>query len=79
MDVGPLLVMLCVGTHHKAWLLAQAVLLPGHGRADGLTCCLLQIAKAQGAFVATTCSTRNVEFVTQVLGADQAIDYTTEK
>jgi NADPH:quinone reductase-like Zn-dependent oxidoreductase len=41
--------------------------------------CLLQIAKAQGAFVASTCSTRNVEFVTKVLGADQAIDYTKEK
>lgn len=38
-----------------------------------------QIAKAQGAFVATTCSGRNVEFVTRTLGADQAIDYTKEK
>jgi NADPH-dependent curcumin reductase CurA len=39
----------------------------------------LQIAKSQGAFVATTCSTSNVEFVTKELGADQAIDYTKEK
>ncbi len=36
-----------------------------------------QLAKALGAsFVATTCSTRNVEFVTQELGADDACDYT---
>jgi NADPH:quinone reductase-like Zn-dependent oxidoreductase len=38
-----------------------------------------QIAKSQGAFVATTCSTSNVEFVTKELGADQAIDYKKEK
>ena len=36
----------------------------------------LQIAKAMGAHVTTTCSTRNVDFVTNVLGADVAIDYT---
>ena len=35
-----------------------------------------QIAKAQGAHVTTTCSTRNVDYVTQQLGADVAIDYT---
>jgi len=38
----------------------------------------MQIAKAQGAFVATTCSGRNAEFVTK-LGADRAIDYTKER
>jgi NADPH:quinone reductase-like Zn-dependent oxidoreductase len=31
--------------------------------------------KAWGAYVATTCSTRNVEFV-RALGADEVIDYT---
>ncbi len=36
----------------------------------------LQIAKSQGAFVATTCSGRNTDFVTRELGADLAIDYT---
>jgi NADPH:quinone reductase-like Zn-dependent oxidoreductase len=42
-------------------------------------CCWpLQIAKAQGAFVATTCGSRNTAFVQQ-LGADRAIDYTKEK
>jgi NADPH-dependent curcumin reductase CurA len=35
-----------------------------------------QIAKVQGAHVTTTCSTRNVDYVTQQLGADVAIDYT---
>lgn len=37
---------------------------------------LPQIAKAHGAHVTTTCSGRNVEFVTQQLGADAAINYT---
>jgi hypothetical protein len=41
--------------------------------------CWLQIAKAQGAWVATTCSGRNAAFVTETLGADLAIDYTKQK
>jgi len=40
---------------------------------DGADC------QGSGAFVATTCGTRNVQFVTEVLKADQAIDYTKEK
>jgi NADPH:quinone reductase-like Zn-dependent oxidoreductase len=35
----------------------------------------VQIAKAQGAWVAATCSTRHMDFV-RGLGADQVIDYT---
>lgn len=42
-----------------------------------ILCC--QIAKAQGAWVATTCSGRNAGFVTETLGADLAIDYTKQK
>jgi NADPH-dependent curcumin reductase CurA len=41
------------------------------------SCC--QIAKAQGAWVATTCSGKNAAFVTEELGADLAIDYTKQK
>jgi NADPH-dependent curcumin reductase CurA len=41
-------------------------------------CMVLQIAKAQGAFVATTCSGRNIDFVRK-LGADRPIDYTKER
>ncbi|KXZ56542.1 hypothetical protein GPECTOR_1g487 [Gonium pectorale] len=47
-----------------------------HGGAGGIGHFAVQIAKTQGAYVATTCSGRNEEFVTQVLGADLAIDYT---
>lgn len=65
-----------------AWQgLAPAMPLEGkkvliHGGAGGVGSFAVQIAKAQGAHVTTTCSTRNVEFVTQQLGADVAIDYT---
>lgn len=41
-------------------------------------CVCVQIAKAQGAFVATTCSGRNSDFVKK-LGADRAIDYRKER
>ena len=37
----------------------------------------IQIAKAQGCFVVTTCSARNIELCHQ-LGADRVIDYTKE-
>lgn len=47
-----------------------------HGGAGGVGGFAIQIAKAQGAHVTTTCSGRNVEYVTQQLGADEAIDYT---
>ncbi|PNW82860.1 hypothetical protein CHLRE_06g297400v5 [Chlamydomonas reinhardtii] len=46
------------------------------GGAGGVGHLAVQIAKSQGAYVAATCSSRNVEFVTKQLGADLAIDYT---
>lgn len=49
-----------------------------HAGAGGVGHFAIQIAKAQGAFVATTCSGRNADFVSK-LGADRAIDYTQER
>jgi hypothetical protein len=49
-----------------------------HAGAGGVGHFAIQIAKAQGAFVATTCSARNAEFVRK-LGADRPIDYTQER
>ncbi|KAG2429081.1 hypothetical protein HXX76_011321 [Chlamydomonas incerta] len=46
------------------------------GGAGGVGHFAVQIAKSQGAYVAATCSGRNLEFVTKQLGADLAIDYT---
>lgn len=50
-----------------------------HAGAGGVGNAAIQIAKAQGAHVTTTCSGRNVEFVTKELGADVAVDYTRER
>ena len=49
-----------------------------HGGAGGVGHLAIQIAKAKGAWVATTCSGEDLDFV-RSLGADQAIDYKTEK
>lgn len=46
-----------------------------HAGAGGVGCFAVQIAKALGAHVTATCGSRNVEFVTQTLGADVAVDY----
>ncbi|RLN51050.1 hypothetical protein BBJ28_00013520 [Nothophytophthora sp. Chile5] len=54
----------------------QRVLILGGGSACGMFG--IQIAKALGAEVITTCSGRNTELV-KSLGADQAINYTQEK
>jgi NADPH:quinone reductase-like Zn-dependent oxidoreductase len=49
-----------------------------HGGAGGVGHLAIQIAKSKGAWVATTCSGDDLDFV-RGLGADQAIDYKTEK
>ncbi|KAG3077077.1 hypothetical protein PI124_g9905 [Phytophthora idaei] len=53
----------------------QRVLILGGSRGTGLFG--IQIAKALGAEVVTTCSARNAELV-KSLGADQVVDYTKE-
>lgn len=48
-----------------------------HGGAGGIGSLAVQLVKAKGAYVATTVSLKNKEFVKQ-LGADEVIDYKTE-
>ncbi|MCJ1380905.1 hypothetical protein MMC17_004014 [Xylographa soralifera] len=48
-----------------------------NGGSGGTGIFAIQVAKAKGCFVATTCSARNVELCYQ-LGADRVIDYTKE-
>jgi len=49
-----------------------------HAAAGGIGHIAVQLAKARGAFVYGTASTRNQDFLHQ-LGADQPIDYTTTR
>ncbi len=49
-----------------------------HGGAGGIGHIAIQLAKAIGAYVATTVSTADVDFVKQ-LGADEVIDFKTQK
>jgi NADPH:quinone reductase-like Zn-dependent oxidoreductase len=49
-----------------------------HGGAGGVGHFAIQFAKAQGAYVITTCSANDKEFV-RSLGADEAIDYKSER
>ena len=49
-----------------------------HAGAGGVGMMAIQIAKAFGAYVASTSSTRNQDFLRQ-MGADQPIDYTRER
>lgn len=49
-----------------------------HGGAGGIGSIAIQLAKALGAFVATTVATQDIEFA-KSLGADQVIDYKSEK
>jgi len=48
-----------------------------HQGAGGVGCIAIQLAKAAGAFVYTTCSAANVEYVAS-FGADRVIDYRAE-
>lgn len=48
-----------------------------HGGAGGIGTFAIQIAKSLGAFVATTCSSRDLEYVKSI-GADLSIDYKNE-
>jgi NADPH:quinone reductase-like Zn-dependent oxidoreductase len=68
-----------------AWqaMVNQGTLKPGqrvliHAGAGGVGAMAIQIAKAFGAYVAATASTRNQDFLRD-LGADLAIDYTRER
>ncbi|EFN53611.1 hypothetical protein CHLNCDRAFT_136860 [Chlorella variabilis] len=47
-----------------------------HGGAGGVGGFAIQIAKAHGAHVTTTCSSAKVDYVSKKLGADVVIDYT---
>jgi NADPH:quinone reductase-like Zn-dependent oxidoreductase len=49
-----------------------------HGGAGGIGTIAIQLAKHLGAYVATTVSTNDKEFVKEELGADEVIDYKTQ-
>ena len=49
-----------------------------HGGSGGIGSIAIQLAKSKGAYVATTVSAENMEFV-KGLGADEVIDYKTQK
>jgi alcohol dehydrogenase len=49
-----------------------------HGGAGGVGSIAIQLAKHLGAYVATTVSTNDIQFVKEELGADEAIDYKTQ-
>jgi alcohol dehydrogenase len=49
-----------------------------HGGAGGIGSIAIQLAKHLGAYVATTSSTNDIQFVKEELGADEVIDYKTQ-
>ena len=50
-----------------------------HGGAGGIGSISIQLAKHLGAYAATTVSTNDIQFVKEELGADEVIDYKTQK
>jgi alcohol dehydrogenase len=49
-----------------------------HGGAGGIGSIAIQLAKHLGAYISTTVSTNDIQFVKEELGADEAIDYKTQ-
>src|SRR5918998_1196138 len=49
-----------------------------HGGAGGIGSIAIQLAKHLGAYVATTVSTNDIQFVKEEIGADEVIDYKTQ-
>jgi alcohol dehydrogenase len=49
-----------------------------HGGAGGIGSIAIPLAKHLGAYVATTVSTNDIQFVKEELGADEVIDYKTQ-
>jgi NADPH:quinone reductase-like Zn-dependent oxidoreductase len=50
-----------------------------HGGAGGIGSIAIQLAKHLGAYVATTVSTNNIQFVKEDLGADEVIEYKSQR
>jgi alcohol dehydrogenase len=50
-----------------------------HGGAGGIGSISIQLAKHLGAYVATTVSRNDIQFVKEEMGADEVIDYKTQK
>src|SRR5918994_7147377 len=50
-----------------------------HGGAGGIGSIAIQLAKHIGAYVATTVSTNDIQFVKEELGVDEVTDYKTQK
>jgi NADPH:quinone reductase-like Zn-dependent oxidoreductase len=74
----PLVSLTAIQALDKASLQPQQKILI-HAGSGGVGSHAIQIAKARGLFVITTCSTPNVDYCTNQLGADLVIDYKSHK